>query len=176
MARRINISIPNQLHRKLKTYKGSIKVSKICQKALSEEIRDIEDRRKQTDISSEMKEIIEKLRNQKNKNEKIIFERGRKDGEEWAKLANYNQLTVAVESLEDDYEEGDYPLRFYILEYLNDRFQIQTDNFLQIDEYIKKVLPQVRIHSNKKNAIEHIYRRGWFRGVMDLWNAVKDEI
>lgn len=176
MVQRMSISIPDELFKKFQDYKGSINVSKICQIAISEAIQRKEDFRNRMNETPEMDEIIERLRAQKGESESIVFERARIDGQEWAKIAHYVELIEAVDEIEDDFEEVDYDLSPNIPEYLYERHNIEADDQYAIYDYLRSVLPEVKLHSDNMIRIGYEYRRGWYQGILDFWQKVKDKI
>ena len=180
MAHRINISIPDELHESLQQFKDTINVSKICQEAITEIVQRKEDFRKRMNESQEMKEIIKRLQKEKTMSEGIVFERGKKDGEEWAKIAHYDDLVARVDELEETGDEWQdeyvmFDIDDYIVEYLCEKHGIDP-GVGDIEHYLKEILPDLKVHVHNYLGLEFAYHRGWCRGIFNFWNEIKDKI
>jgi hypothetical protein len=175
MSKIISISIPEKLHERLQNLKDKINVSKLCQDAILKEIKKIEDFRKRIHKSPKTDKIIERLSKEMNESEGLVYERGRKDGEQWAKTAHYDDLYGAVCKQEDEDIINSGPvddLEPEILDYLSEKHKIR---FGGIDDYLDKVLP-VKVHSHNWYIYTISYRRGWYEAILDFWNEIKDKI
>lgn len=181
MTQRINISISDELHDRLQVFKDDINVSNICQKAITEIVERKEDFRKRMKESPEMESTLERLKKQKYGNQGILLKRGEKDGEEWAKIAHYDELVAAVEEIPSNYDDGSWGPEFvedqYILEYLYEKYSIRThDPEAIVRLYLEKALPEVKIYDHNHLQIEWTYQRGLWAGILNFWNEIKDKI
>ncbi len=53
---------------------------------------------------------------------------------------------------------------------------IEAGDHVAIYDYLRSVLPEIKLHSDNMNKITHEYRRGWCQGILDFWQKVKDKI
>ena len=138
----------------------------------------IEDFLKRIHKSPKTDKIIERLTKEKNASDELVYERGKKDGEQWAKTAHYDDLYGAV-CKEKDEEIINNPqledLEPEILDYLFEKHKIKPERYGEIDDYLNKVLP-VKVHSHNYHIYTVAYRRGWYQGILDFWNEIKDKI
>ncbi len=87
--KRMNISLPDDLHQELGSYRAQINISAACQRALRLEI----DRLKPTDATVEpVDEVVERLRAEKRELETTSRKRGFDVGVEWANRASFVDL------------------------------------------------------------------------------------
>ena len=178
MSKIISISIPDPLHERLQNLKDKINVSKICQDAISKEVQKIEDFQKRIRKSPKTEKTIQRLSKERNESEGLVYERGKKDGEEWAKIAHYDDLYGAVCREEDEDIINSNPmtdLEQEILDYLFDKYKIEPKGDEPFEDYINQVLP-VKVHSHNFYLYTLSYRRGWYQGILDFWNEIKDKI
>ena len=96
MARKITISVPDELYEKMKLWKSLLNFSRIFQLAVSGIIQKKEALtskiRNETDLTS----IVARLRKEKIDHEFNVTEWGRKDGLEWCKTAHYSEIQYAL--------------------------------------------------------------------------------
>lgn len=179
MSKIISISIPEKLHERLQNLKDKINVSKLCQAAISKEVKKIEDFQKRIHKSPKTEKIIARLSKEKNESEGLVYERGKKDGEQWAKIAHYDDLYGAVCREEDEDIISSSPmtdLELEIIDYLFDKHKIESKGSGElIEEYLNQVLP-VRVHTHNFYIYTLSYRRGWYQGILDFWNEIKNKI
>lgn len=177
MTKRINISIDENLYERLQGFKAQINVSKVCQDAISKEVLKKEDFKKRMDETEDLNAIAERLKKQAMSKESMdtVYERAKLDGEVWAKVADYDDLMVMIETAErDDIVDGDNPddLEPEILVYLIEKNGIDIGKPVgqaEFSDYLKAVLPDIKLHFFNTAELELAYRRGWYKGVMDLW-------
>ncbi len=164
MSKKITISVPDGLHKKMEQWRESFNFSQVFQKAVSDLIIRKEDLKKRIEKDSEMKEIISRLRKEKIESDGEYYERGRNDGFKWAKAAHYNELKFALawdpcQGLPDKTGEG---------QFLREHFEeiISKDNFLAHDNKTKKGVNEYTLS----------YFKGVKEGVQLLWDEIKKEI
>jgi len=178
MSKIISISLPDKLHERLQKLKDKINVSKLCQDVILKEVKKIEDFRKRIHKSAKTEKIIERLSQEKSESDELVYERGRKDGEQWAKTAHYDDLYNAVCKEEDEHIINNGPvedLEPEILDYLFEKHKITPERSGEIDDYLGKVLP-VKVHSHNWYSYTISYRRGWYEAILDFWNEIKGKI
>lgn len=177
MTKRINISIDDNLYERLQAFKAEVNVSKVCQEAISKEVGKKEDSKKRMDDVGDWDAIAERLKKQAMSKESadVVYERARRDAEAWAKAADYDDLMVTVETAErEDIIDGDNldDLEPEILTYLLEKYRIEIDKPIgkaEFADYLKVALPDVKLHFFNTAELELTYRRGWYKGVMDVW-------
>ena len=96
MAHRISISIPNELHERIKQYKGELNVSKICQKALIAATDRLE--MKESSVQ-QYDDIVERLRDEFIKKHQDIVE------DEALSDAFNNARKVSLETIKEFIED-----------------------------------------------------------------------
>jgi post-segregation antitoxin (ccd killing protein) len=181
MSKIISISIPDKLHERLQNLKGKINVSKLCQYALTDEVNKKEAFLKRIHKSPKTEKIIARLSKEREESDGLVYERGRKDGEAWAKVAHYDDLYGAVCKEEDEGIIKDGPLddvEWEILDFVFEKYKLRDDGRTYdepFQEYLNKVLP-VKVHSHNYYSYTIAYRRGWYQAVLDFWNEIKDKI
>jgi len=182
MAKIISISIPEKLHERLQNLKDRINVSKLCQDAILKEIDRMEAFFKRVHKSPKTEKIIERLSKEKSESSGLVYERGRMDGEQWARIAHYDDLYAAVCKEEDDniIDTGGPldDLEPEILNYLYEKHKKKANGakgFYEIEDYLNLVLP-IRVHTHNFYIYTESYRRGWYQGILDFWNEIKDKI
>ena len=182
MAKRLNISIPDDIHEKLQGFKNTINVSKICQEALAKEIREKRILLENPDTQT----IIERLKNEKGNIETFIKKKSREDALEWVKTASYQNIIFVVTSdIEKDIYDDcfDYPYFYKKLGFSHShRYGTEEDkNFGdgEIMDYLEKNIPDLiyfYADSNKKEEIDKIYLKEWEKTVKDFWKEIKDKL
>jgi hypothetical protein len=156
-AERITIAIPEEMKKRLQTFKDDLNVSALCQKAIDEALTLREIRMK--DISTKQK-VIERLRLERQKSEEEWFECGKTDGLKDAEDLSYNEF----EQLWGLYQNKSEIERY-----------AEWVELHQFPEGLQELL-QERIEGYSPKPIESIYLAGWIDGATDFWNEIKDEI
>lgn len=181
MSKIISISIPEKLHERLQKLKGKINVSKLCQDAIDYEVKKKEAFLKRIHKSPKTDKIIARLSKEKNESTGLVYERGLMDGEQWAKIAHYDDLYAAV-CKEEDEDIIKNPqledLEWEILDYLLKKHKVKYEGRPieePIEEYLNSVLP-VKVRTPNYYIYTIAYRRGWYQGILDFWNEIKEKI
>ena len=86
---RLNISVPDDLYKRLDEVRDSLNVSAVCQEALRREVARREPMPSDVEVTEEM---IERLRSEKEDYERQSRDRGFQVGMEWARRAKYKEL------------------------------------------------------------------------------------
>ncbi|MFH2091883.1 MAG: hypothetical protein ABIJ31_05930 [Pseudomonadota bacterium] len=161
MAQKITLSIPDMLHEKLTQWRSSFNFSKLFQEALTEAIERKETFQKRFSQDLDMPDIINRLKDEKIKWGKKYFELGKQEALRWAKTAHYETL-IYVTKIEQYYDLlCDPKMGLY--------FQ-QIYRSMDLLPY-PAMGPETELSDHDKNFIE-----GWYSGLCDFWNQVKDKI
>jgi len=162
MARKITISVPDELYEKMKDWKTSLNFSRVFQNAVSGMILRKEELtsriRNEIDISS----IVARLKKEKIDFEFNITEWGRQDGLEWCKTAHYHELQYALSWVPPQNPDRDHQLGHYF----SDRFE----------EYRKRLMATGQKAQDRLTVFSEKYIKGWKEGVELFWKEVKDKI
>ncbi|MBD2296099.1 hypothetical protein H6G06_22115 [Anabaena sphaerica FACHB-251] len=155
MAQRITITLPDNLHERLQTFKENLNVSGICQQAIDLAVQ-IEEIKVKTDIPA-IEKAIARLRKEKQEISAKWKETGFKDG-----------LTDATEKL-------NYPTLKYVGEGgdIDEQFPgmihgVPVSVWLEAYNYQRY---------EKEDDFEYeIYDQGWIEGVIHVWEEIKDKL
>jgi len=161
MARKITISVPENLYERMARWKDSLNFSHVFQKAISAVIEKKEDFQERIQQELDQTAIIERLRQEKAASENDYFEQGRQDGLQWAKSAHYDDLQYALLWIPDDRPTSDKILGDYFAE------KIAADDIMDYAVGNDPVCV---------NEFVRIYLDGWKEGVSELWAEVRDRL
>lgn len=157
MAQKITLSIPDLLHEKLKEWRSSFNFSKMFQDALIDAIQKKEEFQKRFSHDFEMSDIINRLKHEKLVWEKKFYKLGKAEGLRWSKSAHYENL-IYVLNFEGTYELTSDPR-------MADYFE-QTYESTELSKY-----------SNTESVQhEQMYLDGWFKGVFEFWDQIKEKL
>ena len=157
MAQKITLSIPDLLHEKLKEWRASFNFSKMFQDTLTEAIQKKEEFQKRFSEDFDMPEIIKRLKHEKSIWEKKYYKLGKKEGLRWAKTIHYEDL-------------------LYVLQF-NDTYKLISDP--KMNKYFEQIYETTDLATySNSNAVDHeqMFIDGWFIGVLEFWNQVKEKI
>lgn len=157
MAQKITLSIPDMLHEKLKEWRDSFNLSKMFQEALTDAIHKKEEFQKRFSEDFDMPEIIKRLKEEKLAWVRQFYRTGKKEGLKWARSAHFEELMYVL------HNKGTYT----IVE--ESGFKAYFDTVFtacKIDQY-----PMENTDDNRK-----MFMDGWFCGVNEFWNQVKEEL
>ena len=175
MTQRINISIPDELYEKLKRFKNSINVSKLCQKMLKEEIKKKENFLNRIGKPEELSEIINRLKKEKINHEKIITDIALADGLEWARIAHFTDLESAA-STAIGVSYGGEGIENYVDVYLENKMEQMGKEYEGVVIYLQTVNPTIYVTETNVHEVEMLYWYGWHEGVTEFWKVVKDHL
>ncbi len=157
MAQKITLSIPDLLHEKLTEWRTSFNFSKMFQDALTDAIQKKEEFQKRFSEDFDMPEIIKRLKHEKMIWEKKYYKLGRTEGLRWAKMIHYEDL-------------------LYVLQF-NDTYKLISDP--KMNKYFEQIYQTTDLakYSNS-HAVDHeqMFIDGWYKGVLEFWNQVKEKI
>lgn len=162
VAKRITISVSDELHEKMKEWKSGLNFSKVFQNAVTAMIRKKESLKNRLMEEIDLPSIVERLKKEKIEFEANILEKGKLDGFEWSKTAHYRDLQYAL-----TWHPDDDPLKD---ETLGDYFS----HVLEI--YREKLASTGKITQDFFRGFSQKYLKGWKEGVEMFWDEVKDRI
>lgn len=157
MAQKITLSIPDLLHEKLDEWRTSFNFSKMFQEALTDAIQRKEEFQKRFSDDFDISEIVNRLKQEKLVWEKQYYKKGKAEGFRWAKAAHYKNLLYVLQF------EGTYEL-------ISDP---------EMNQYFEQIYQSTDLATySKSESIDHEQRfmDGWFKGVLEFWNQVKEKI
>ncbi len=157
MAQKITLSVPDLLHEKLKEWRASFNFSKMFQEAVTEAIQKKEEFQKRFSDDFDMSEIIKRLKQEKLIWEKKYYKIGKKEGLLWAKTVCYEDL-------------------LYVLQF-DATYQIILDP--KMNQYFEQIYQSTDLvtYSNASSVDhEQMFIEGWFKGVLEFWNQVKEKL
>ena len=162
MARKVTISVPDELYEKMSQWRDSVNFSKIFQNAVSKMIAGKEEFQEKLKEEFDFSAIVERLRREKTESENNFFEKGKKDALEWLKTAHYRDILYALK-----WEPGTRPEAD---ETLGEFFALKFKKIYQTG------LAEMRSRGEKVNRIIDRYIAGWKEGVAEFWNQVRDDV
>jgi hypothetical protein len=157
MTQKITLSIPDLLHEKLEEWRTSFNFSKMFQEAVTDAIRRKEDFQKRFSEEFDVSDIIKRLRQEKLNWEKQYYKKGKTEGLRWAKTAHFKNLLYVLQF------EGTY--------------QLISDP--KMNQYFEKIYKSTDLAAySKSESVDHerMFMDGWFKGVVEFWNQVKEKI
>lgn len=162
MARKITISVPDELYEKMKSWKSFLNFSRIFQVAVSGIIQKKEALKSKVRNDTDLTSIVARLRKEKIDYELNLMEWGRKDGLEWCKTAHYREIQYALcwrprQNPHHDEQLGEY-------------------FFNKFEEYKKRLTSTGHNAQEWLNLFSDRYVRGWKESVESFWEEVKDKI
>ncbi|WP_459923563.1 hypothetical protein [Desulfatiferula olefinivorans] len=162
MAKKITISVPDDLHEKMAEWKSALNFSKVFQTAVANMIRKKEALRHRINEEIDLASIIDRLKREKMEFENNVVENGKKDGLEWSKTAHYRDIQYALSWHPDDKPDKDERLGDYFSQMLT--------------AYSRKLSVTGRQAQKRLNELSRQYLDGWKEGVELFWNEVKDKL
>ena len=158
MTQKITLSIPDFLYEKLEEWRASFNLSKLFQEALAEAIHRKEEFQKRLSEDFDMAEIIKRLKMEKQNWEKKYYALGKAEGVQWAKIAHYSELLYVLRA--------------------KDTYKLISDS--KMAEYFKKIYAATNLTKNRDSETpvddELMFMDGWFKGVFEFWNQIKEKI
>jgi len=157
MAQKITLSIPDLLHEKLKEWRASFNLSKMFQEAVTDAIQKKEEFQKRFTEDFDMSEIIHRLKQEKLIWEKKYYKLGKTEGLQWAKTTHYEDL-------------------LYVLQF-NDTYQLISDP--KMNQYFEQAYQSTDLIKNSSSgSVDHeqLFIDGWFNGVLEFWNQIKEKL
>jgi len=162
MAKKVTISVPDELYEKMIEWKSSLNFSRVFQNAVSGVIQKKEALTSKIRNEIDFSSVVDRLKKEKIDYEFNIMECGKKDGLEWCKTAHYRELQYALtwmpyNSPDRDEELGDY---------FSDMFE----------KYKKRISASGQKAQDWFSIFSEKYLSGWKEGVELFWSEVKDKL
>ena len=157
MAQKITLSIPDLLHEKLKEWRTSFNLSKMFQDAVTDAIQKKEEFQKRFLEDFDMAEVIKRLKQEKLIWEKQYYKKGKVEGFRWAKTAHYEDL-------------------LYVLQF-DGTYRLISDP--KMNQYFEQIYQSTDLATySNSSSVDHeqMFMDGWFKGVLEFWNQVKEKI
>ncbi|MDA8136026.1 MAG: hypothetical protein M0T82_15505 [Desulfobacteraceae bacterium] len=157
MTQKITLSMPDFLYEKLEEWRASFNLSKLFQDALAEAIQRKEEFQKRISEDFDMADIIKRLKEEKQNWEKKYYTLGKTEGLQWAKIAHYGDL-------------------LYVLKF-QDTYKLISDS--KMSSYFKKIYEATNLAENRESIPaddEQMFMDGWFKGVLEFWNHIKEKL
>ena len=157
MTQKITLSVPDLLHEKLKEWRTSFNLSKMFQEALTDAIQKKEEFQKRFSKDYNMSEILKRLKQEKSIWEKQYYKLGKEEGLRWAKTAHYEDL-------------------LYVLQF-NGTYELISDPKMR--DYFDKIYQSAELaKQSNSGSIDHeqMFLEGWFKGVFEFWNHIKEKL
>ena len=172
MARKITLTVPDELGGKIDQWRGRINLSEVFREAMAARIEREERFLAAMQGGNDMEAVIERLKKEKIDLEGGCRDQGREEGQAWGMAADYKSLVYAVKLLEakgsvlrPDVEVSDLfqdpELGFYFQERLDE------DPILAPESYGDNLAD---------NPAASKWLEGWALGLADLWDQVKDKL
>jgi hypothetical protein len=182
MAERINISIPEDLHKRLSNLKNKIKISKICQEAIRHEVRIEEMKANAPSIDT----LMGRLKKEELKYGKKYIEEGFEYGikDSFSRLTLNDFLYIEFSRDDDDgsylkwHDSGLFTPSEETLEALK-KFDERTSVFGGKNGFGGDERCQlIDVASGMGWMLEpkHYFFRGWLDGVYHIWDQVKEKL
>jgi len=149
MSRKITISVPDILYKKIDAWRQAFNLSHIFQEAISEAIKKKEEFQKRISEDFSIPEIIERLKKEKIESEDTWYRQGERSGLEWAHHAHYLDLKNVLRQPVDAFAGPGGSLR----------------------DYFKTTFEQ-----EKPGQCRKFFLSGWKQGVNDFWNIIKGKL
>jgi len=162
MAKKMNLTVPDDLWKKIQKWKHTFNLSEIFQKAVAREIKFKEEFQQRLGEDVEMEQIIKRLREEKEEVEANCYRAGRERGLLWVKAASYADLHFTIQLIDKDIDFG-------------------TDPGLRARHLDKEMaeLPYLNYeawHARVYDKMNHEFLRGWTDSVWEFWKEVRDKL
>ena len=162
MGKKVTISVPDELHKKMQKWRHLFKPSKVFQDAMTYLIEKKENFAKRVKDGEDMAATIERLKKQKAAFEGEMEDRGRDEGLRFAKIADYEVLLEALKDL-TVIENGTENLAVTSLEeYFTETAEGEGIDIFQDRRQITPEFSQ--------------WLKGWKEGVETFWAEIEGKI
>jgi len=161
MAKKITVSVPDDLHQKMTEWRESFNFSKIFQKAVSSMIQRKEEFQTRLRSNIDMAAIADRLRREKLESQSESSELGKKEGVIWARSAHYEELQYALKWLPEKNPR---------------RNEVMGDYFSRLFASNRELQLTVSENSAGPSEFVRTFLAGWKEGVDAFWNEIKDKI
>lgn len=144
---RLNITVPDDLYKRVEKWRDRINLSRVCQEAIRRELDKLEQVPEQV---REMREALSRLEREKAKIERSCFRKGVYDGLEWARGADYASLK---------------------------RWGEQPTTAEALEEVLRgPAARSAAAHHDGPGWVPRSYAEGWIAGVNQFWERAKNHL
>jgi hypothetical protein len=184
MAKKITLTVNENLFRKIDEWRSSFNLSALFQDAVSEAIKTKEEFRRLLSGKDELPQIIERLKAEKRRSLEKARQSGAVSGGAWAGRAHYEDLTAAVAAIAAvaaaDRAGGSAGggAKGAGLSDLAASLPIgaaSSPEDAALEAWERELAPALA-NDPERAAVRAAFRRGWREGVAGLWNLVKDKL
>ena len=162
MGKKVTISVPDELHKKMQKWRHLFKPSKVFQDSMTYLIEKKENFSKRVKEGEDMAATIERLKKQKAAFEGEMEDRGREEGLRFAKVADYEVLLEALKELTVTDNGIEYLTTTSLEEYFTDAAEEEgIDIFIEQRQITPEFLQ---------------WLTGWKEGVEAFWTEIEDKI
>jgi len=158
MAKKVTLSVPEELYEKMNKWRSTINFSKVFQNTMKTLISSKENLNQKINEEFDLSEITKRLKQEKEDFENRYKDLGKKFGLEWLKSAHYSDILHALKLNPDKDPTKDEKLGNYF------SFILLNDNFLKTKEILSN------------NEILSKFVSGWIESINQFWLEVKEKI
>ena len=162
MAKKVTISVPDELYERMKEWRSSMNFSQVFQRSISSMIRKKEALQEKLHEDFDFSSVVERLRREKAEFEANFMEEGKRAGLAWCRTAHYRELQYALA-----WNPGKNPLKD---EHLGDYFSHM------LKKHSETFSITGRTAQKKFQRFIDTFLSGWKEGVEMFWNEVKDHV
>ena len=162
MGKKVTISVPDDLHKKMQKWRHLFKPSKVFQEAMAYLIEKKENFAKRVKEGEDMAATIKRLKKQKAAFEGEKEDRGREEGLRFAKIADYEILLEALKELTVTDNGAEYLVTTSLEEYFKEAAE---------EEGIDMIIEQRQITPEFLQWLT-----GWKEGVEVFWSEIENKI
>jgi post-segregation antitoxin (ccd killing protein) len=147
-AKKVTITVPDDLAERLDPWRDRMNISKVCSRAISQEIKDLEGT---SQWSDEFGLVVDRLRFEKAGGNWRDYNRGYERGLEYAlELAGLAEFEWAAEQTSDEAGPKTLPS--------------------EAETRLDRLIQDGRVDDQAS------YRKGWLTGMLEVWDEVKDRL
>lgn len=162
MAKKVTISVPDELHERMKEWRSTLNFSQIFQRSISNMILKKEAFQKRVHEELDLSSVVERLKREKAEFEANFIEEGKQAGLEWSRTAHYQELQYAL-----TWTPGENPFKDEQLgDYFAHVLKKQSHRFATTGRMAQKRI----------QGFTDTYLSGWKEGVESFWEEVKDKV
>lgn len=162
MAKKVTISVPDELYERMKEWRSTMNFSQVFQRSISSMIRHKEALRQKIHDELDLSSVVDRLKREKAEFEAGFVEEGKRAGLEWSRTAHYRELQYAL-----GWTPGKNPLAD---EHLGDYFS------QVLKKHSERFATTGRMAQKRIQEFTATYLSGWKEGVESFWNEVKDKV
>ncbi len=162
MAKKITLTVNENLFAKIDEWRSSFNLSRLFQEAVSEAIKKKEEFHRMLTGTADIPKIVERLKAEKRGSLEKAAAAGKTDGGAWAGRAHYEELVAAVAAMAPRAPMDQHEAK--------DRIDAESRS-LEAWE-----LRQGAMDDKERDDARLAYCGGWRTGVSGLWDLVKEKL